>query len=274
MCVLSAAEAGFDTVLYVDRPQSISHARLRVLDWREVDLRWSPDDVKLKRRDLPYYAGFADLFRYSLLTQTDGWWFDCDTLILRPAQHFASLLVPDSVVLGYEDDRVVNNAVIGSCNRSAMRVVYETALPYYPVFEAWGITGPRLVTRLVENGELSASIQCPSIFYPVHHNNISRIYLPEDRDALVAEEPGWYCLSLWGEVLSRSGLKYLAPPPGSYLADLLSRNPVLGKISGDPAGMAAYLAQNLKRLDDMNSGRLALATLGRKLAEKLKFGKP
>src|SRR5690606_15453350 len=98
ICVLSAAEKGFETVLFSDRVQSVSHPRLRVEDWREIELPYSPEEVRLQGRGEPFFAGFADLFRYKLLSRRQGWWFDCDTIILKSSVEFQSLLAEHDLI--------------------------------------------------------------------------------------------------------------------------------------------------------------------------------
>jgi hypothetical protein len=267
--VLSAAEAGFRTTLFTDRLQTISHSNLQIADWREIDIPWGPEDVRLRGEDRPCYAAFSDLFRFALLSQHDGWWFDTDTIILRDSSCFAELLRPDMISIGRENGSLLNGAVLGSMNTSQAQSLLDAALPAFPTLDRWGIVGPGLITNMVASGDLEARIFDQSFFYPVHHNEIAKIYLPEERTKLISQEKDWYCLSLWGEVLSRSGLKYLAPPPGSYLADLLGRNPAWGSISGDPVGMANYLSKNMHSLEDLDSGRVALHTLIRKSRSRL-----
>lgn len=267
--VLSAAEAGFDTVLFTDRHQNLKHSALRLADWREIGLPWNPIDVRLEGRDKPYFAGFANLFRYRLLSVHAGWWFDCDTIILKHASEFEKLICEQDIVVGLEDDATVNNAVIGADNPDAMKRLYEAALPHYPFFKTWGITGPKLMTETISAGNLKACIQPKCAFYPIHHNEIADVFLPSMSEELREQESDWFCLSLWSEVLSRSGLAYLSPDPESYLGELLARRPELGEVAGDPANMAAFLAENARRLDDMDSGRLALKTLVRKLSARL-----
>lgn len=263
--VLSAVEAGFDAVLFTDRELTRPCRGARVLDWREIELPWTPEQVRLKGSSKPYFAGFADLFRYALLSQSDGWWFDCDTIILRSEADFSTLLKAGRVVLGYEDAKVVNNAVIGSNNMQEMKKLYEAAVPHYPLFERWGVTGPRLVTKMAaRSGKLDADLVSPEHFYPLHHGDIAKVFLPKCRAALEEVSGNWFCLSLWNEVLSRSGLKYMSPPSDSFLSALLSARSELGVIADDPAGMASYLAENLQQLDRLDSGRVALGTLMRK----------
>jgi hypothetical protein len=271
--VLSAAEAGFETVLFTDRSQELAHANLRLSDWREIALPWAPDEVRLKGEDRPCYAAFSDLFRFALLAKNDGWWFDCDTIILRDASDFASLLHDGKLTVGRENDQVINGAVLGSVGKTHAQHLYDRASEAFPVLDAWGVVGPALITRAISEGAVAAQVLDQDYFYPVHHADIAEIYLPEKRVDLIKREKDWYCLSVWGEVLSRSGLAHLQPPLDSYLGDLLVRRPALGEIGGDSARMADYLAENLRLLDDRESGRTALKTLVRKARARLSWGR-
>lgn len=267
--VLSAAEAGFDTVLFSDAKQDIAHAKLRVADWREIDLPWAPEDVRIFGEERPCYAAFSDLFRFALLAQHDGWWFDCDTIVLRDTEAFAHLLRPGALTVGREDSRVINGAVIGSDGKSQAKYLYDRAKAAFPVLNAWGEVGPALITRAIAEQAVAAHLLEKKYFYPVHYSKIADIYDPEKCGVLREQEKDWFCLTVWGEMLSRSGLKYLSPPPGSYLSDLLARRPDLGRIDGDTARMAAYLAENLGRLDELDSAWVAIRTLKFKVVHKV-----
>ena len=267
--ILSAAEAGFETVLFSDRDQQISHPALRKTDWREVAVPWAPEKVRLKDEDRPCYAAFSDLFRFALLAQNDGGWFDCDTIVLRDAAAFADLLRPGKLTVGRENVQVINGAVLGSEGRTQAQYLYEKALTAFPVLDTWGIVGPQLITRSIAEGAVDAHVCDQTHFYPVHHADIAQIYLPDECAGLQEKEQEWYCLSVWNEVLTRSGLAHLPPPPGSYLNALLARRPELGGITGDPTSLATYLAHNLRQLEEMDSGRVAMKTLARKAAAQI-----
>lgn len=264
LSILSASEAGFDTVLFTDRPQTIPHPRIRIADYREISLPWSPHDVRLRGKDGPCFAAYSDLFRYAVLARNDGWWFDCDTVVMKDAEAFAALLQMDQIVFGFEDDATINGAVIGSTSKSGMTRLYDEAASFFPVLSRWGVVGPDLITRLITTSRLEAKVVPQAQFYPVHHNDIQQVFLPEHREALKAREGDWYCLSLWNEVLSRTGLKHLSPPRDSYLGDLLTRRPELGSITTDPTGMALFLADSIARMEALDSGKQALHTLWRK----------
>lgn len=267
--VLSAAEAGFETVLFTDRDQAIKHPALRIADWREIDIPWAPEEVRLKGFDRPCYAAFSDLFRFALLAKNDGWWFDCDTIIMRDMQAFAELLRPDNLTVARENNQFINGAVLGSVGHKHAQYLYDRALDEFPTLKAWGLVGPRLISQAIFKGKVDAHVLNREYFYPVHHADISQIYLPQECERLKNQERDWYCLSLWNEVLSQSGLTHLTPPPNSYLGDLLARRPELGRIDGDPARVAAYLAENLHRLDELDSGRVAVQTIARKVVARI-----
>lgn len=269
--ILSAAEAGFETVLFTDRSQNIHHPKLTQTNWREVDLPWSPEEVRLRGEGKPCFAAFSDLFRYAVLAKHDGWWFDCDTILLRNQEAFDKLLLPGNVTVGLENDVVVNGAVLGSRSKDAMQLLFEQAMPAFPILDSWGVVGPSLISNLIAEDRFPALVLRKEHFYPIHHSDIAQVFLPEYRETFKAEQQHWYCLSLWGEVLSRSGLKHLAPPQDSYLGDLLSSNPALGEIRTDPVELANYLERNLHKLETLESGRVALRTLLRKAKSKI-FG--
>jgi hypothetical protein len=269
--VLSAAEAGFETMLFTDEHQHISHPNLRKVDWREIDMPFSPGEVRLKGDSRPCYAAFSDLFRFALLAQTDGWWFDCDTVVLREADEFSTLLKSGQLTVGRETDQIINGAVLGSVGMTQAKVLFDRAIRAFPVLDAWGVVGPSLITRAISEGAVEAQVLEQSFFYPVHHADIADIYLPGKLGSLRNQEKHWFCLSVWGEVLSRSGLAHLSPPPGSYFSHLLASRPELGQINTDTERMAGYLAENLRRLDDMESGRVALRTLIRKLGARIRW---
>ena len=267
--VLSAAEAGFETVLFTDRGHPVAHPKLRTLDYREVELPWRPAQVRIKGETKPCYAAFSDLFRFASLAQNDGWWFDCDTIILRDAASFSNLMRPNKLTVGRENNHVINGAVLGSLGKIQAQHLFERAYTAFPIIDIWGAVGPALITQATSEGMIDPHILEQKYFYPVHHQDIARIYMPQDCSDLKDQEAEWYCLSLWNEVLSRSGLKHLSPPTDSYLGTLLARRPELGEMNGDPAQMANYLANNLQRLDDLHSGRIALRTFLRKASARL-----
>lgn len=241
MSIASAVDAGFKTTVFVDRKQSLLREKVEYVDWREVGLPWSPDEVTIEGREVPYFAGFANLFRYKLLSQFPGWWFDCDTFILRSADDFVSLLPERGLLVGMQTEHSVNNAVLGGKEGSQARVLYEHAEPHFPNFSGWGETGPRLLTKLVQDDQIDVKRVAPQYFYPVPPKEYFKLYMPEHRDAFLQHQKDWFCVTLWGEMLRRSGLAYLGFPEGSYLHELSKQNPSWGTHATDLDKLSRHL---------------------------------
>ncbi len=273
LSVLSAARAGFRTTLFSDRAHDLSGADIEQADYRDVYDAHAPDAIRIRGREGPAYAAFSDVFRFALLTQRSGWWFDCDTLILRPREDFDALLGREVFVLGREADTTVNGAVIGSRHAAAPAALLAAANTHLPVLETWGVIGPALISASLAAGEIACDVLPQTAFYPVHHDEIGAIFQPSRRVEMEERTRGSYCLSLWNEVLGKTGLRYLAPPPDSHLAQVLTR--LFGEVNlvTDRAALADYLVANTSRIDSLDSGRVAMRTILRKASARIGRGR-
>ena len=175
------------------------------------------------------------------------------------------------MVFGRESENLVNGAIMGSRGRvQAMRLL-DACQSAFPVLDRWGVVGPFLITRLLNENSIQANIVPQNYFYPIRAEEIFKLYLPEEKEEIFSQEQDWYCITLWGETLSRYGLKYMSPPNGSYLEDLFRRRPMLGQIKGDPIGMARYLQQNQRLIKEFHSRRHVAQLIYRWFAKNLKL---
>jgi hypothetical protein len=189
------------------------------------------------------YALVSDLFRYAALRRSGGLWVDTDLIALR-AFDFAD----GEIVLGFESDGLVNNAVFGApAHHWLVEELYHHALaprlriPWledplparavvhrglgllrrgrlFRVADApWGAIGPRLLTWVVRERDLGSSVREPSLFYPIGWREVDLLLAEDDAGAgrIGAET---YAVHLWGDMLARRGV--VAPPPGSLLQRL------------------------------------------------------
>lgn len=276
LSILTAAQSGFDVTLYVDREQDELDPRIQQRDYREVYDRYKPEEIRLSGRSEPFYAGFSDVFRCAVLAQNDGWWFDCDTLILKPASEFRALSANCSIVVGREDDSSVANGVIGSNNRHMMEVLLEQTEKQLPNQTTFGDTGPRLLTKVIRTSDFNCKIVDPEYFYPIHYKEAEHLYLPSKYASVKEAIKSSYCISLWGEVLRRTGYQYLSPPAGSFLAEFIAKHDTSVKFPNQSEKMAEFLALNKARLEvlDSSSGTLALKTLAAAALKRLRVGPP
>lgn len=159
------------------------------------------------------YAAFSDAFRYACLWQHGGCYVDCDVLCLAARFPQRPLLV------GREDAQRVCGAVLGLEAGSALaREALFEALSFGLERVRWSEIGPRLVTRLIAEHGLDASVLPPRAFYPIHHTDWLDPLLPSARRSVERRVEGAYACHLWNEKLRRAGLdKNVLPPRGSWL---------------------------------------------------------
>jgi hypothetical protein len=184
-------------------------------------------------------AGFSNRFRYELLHRFGDWWVDTDVVCLND-------LAPSSeIFMGWENERVVGNAILKFPQSSAFVATLIAACETAGTDIAWGETGPFLLTRLVAEHGLSDKPVPPHIAYPITSADALHLLLPSrtsDVIELIRDAP---LLHMWNEVRRRAVvLPWIAPPRDSFVAELFRRHHV-----EFPSGYM-YTADQLERLSN------------------------
>ena len=213
-CIQSFLDKGFDYHLYCYRPIANVPPGCQLLDAGKV----LPESRIIRYTRGPgkgSVALFANMFRYKLLYESGGWWVDTDMFCLTQA-------LPDAgVVLSQEDAQGLNNAIMRfPPGHALLQAGYEACMAQGEDAE-WGDTGPRLLTRLTAEFDLSGSVFAPEVFYPLSYRQFWFVFDPR-RTAYAAERiRGAATIHLWNNMLSRSSLdKNVLPPDGSLLRNL------------------------------------------------------
>ena len=119
----------------------------------------------------PFYAQFADWFRYALLYRYGGWWVDTDLVCLKPFDFGREYVFSSET---HENvPNALNNVVIKTpagapILRYMMEHCAETSregLPYTAL-------GPKLISTAVEKFGLSENIEPPETFCPVPYHDL------------------------------------------------------------------------------------------------------
>jgi hypothetical protein len=170
-------------------------------------------------------SAFTDLFRFKLLLERGGWWVDTDVLCLRPD-------LPDQpVAFGWEsNDRVIGTAALKLPRQHwfAERL-YASALDIVRsrgggAEVRWAEIGPVLLTRLVRECGLAASVEPQRRFFPLGWRDYQLVVLPEEHEAILARTRESAFVHLWSEMFRRQRLDPAAAPPGSWLAAMFARH--------------------------------------------------
>jgi hypothetical protein len=162
-------------------------------------------------------SGFANLFRYALLQELGGWWVDTDVVCLARD-------IPETEYVFAAHDGTVQSAIIRSPARSAL-----TALALRRATEAgkargFGVTGPILLTEVVQELDLGEHAWNEERLYPVGWRDALAVFDPDQARDVARKAAGASFLHLWNEVLRVHGiLKTVRPPSGSFLGGLYDR---------------------------------------------------
>jgi len=144
------------------------------------------------------YIAFSDLFRFKLLRDVGGWWFDLDVICLRPID------LESNLCLGWEQESVVGSSIIRSdANSRFASELYERASRRVTENDPVEFTeiGPRLITTVVRDLGLERAVLSAPTFYPVHWRYAGDMFESDDEGAWWSRFTGSYSVHLWNEIL-------------------------------------------------------------------------
>lgn len=183
-----------------------------------------PRESIFQYEDYPTYAGFADFFRWKLLSEQGGWWVDMDTVCLKPFD-FPSEYVFSSGTLWKDGKnegryRPNNAAVKAPANSAAMRQCWSYCKEMDSATLKWGFAGPGLLVEVVYPQGLQRYIQPPDVFCPVKGDEWGSVLDPgvsfNFPDETVA-------VHFWNELWRRNGRDKDAQYPPDCLYEILKR---------------------------------------------------
>ncbi|MEM7619934.1 MAG: hypothetical protein AAF228_05660, partial [Pseudomonadota bacterium] len=232
LCLTSALQAGHEVTLYTYYDVLNVPNGVDVRDAREI----MPEDqlIKYDKKGKISYALGSDIFRYSLMQQSKGYWIDTDVYILKP------LVFEQDIVLGWQYENSVNGAVLYiKQNTLLLRKLMEhvTSYPCIPPWWSirnkgsqklkalfgvpkpvermkWGVYGPHAITYFVKELQLENQIMSQDIFYPNPWQNSKDIFFAGfDISSCVTSNTK--AIHLWNENIKE--FKKLPPAPNSFL---------------------------------------------------------
>lgn len=174
LCLRSFVAHGYEPQLYAYEKIGNVPAGVAVRDAREI-LPESKIFTYQEGLGKGSYAGFANLFRYHLLHQKGGWWFDMDFVLLRPLPQTDRLLIASSFESPW--GAFANNCTLHApVEHPAIRWLRdETQAIVSSGSVHFGETGPFLVQRLVKEQNLHDEVAPWWQFSPYPWTQISRV---------------------------------------------------------------------------------------------------
>ena len=163
-------------------------------------------------------AAFSDAFRYQVIKKKGGWWFDSDVICLVDSGPFSAIIDKKSIKisLGYESPVLINGAVLYIDNHIVLQKILDELESVGTEFE-WGDIGPKLITRVINNLQLTHLVD-PSFYYYAIYEDYQRLYDPKCLKWCQEMVGKSFALHLWNDLMRRYKIpKNIMPPAGSFL---------------------------------------------------------
>lgn len=222
-CLKSFVDHGYGIDLYTYDANLVVPAGVRICDAAEVARQ---DEIFVYQAEgfgKGSPSAFSNLFRYKLLLEKGGWWIDTDVVCLTDR-------IPTvSEFFARQDADFVNGAIMYfEPAHPVMAKCLAQAMNLGPNVK-WGDTGPRLLTRaLQEAGCLDRALPA-AVCYPVHYTHALDILRPSSTALLAPQVESSLFLHLWNSMLVHRGVeKDCRPPKRSLLRALTDKHPVEG----------------------------------------------
>lgn len=202
MCVNSFIKNGFELNIWTYGKNEINVEGAAVRDAREI----IPESLVFLNQ-AGSYAGFSDLFRYSVLCCYGGLWADTDVVALKPA-----LKLPKKPFLVTERSRqnqisingnLIFNPVRKYGNLVDLARVYAERFPKNEI--TWSEIGPALLTAIIKSYPMHGfDIYPPEFANQINYWDCPGIFIDENIDFPFIDD--MHFLHLYNEMWRRNGV--------------------------------------------------------------------
>ncbi len=202
LCVNSFIKNGFDLCIWTYGSNEINMKGASVRDAREI----IPESFVFKNQ-VGSYAGFSDLFRYSILCVYGGLYVDTDVISLKPANKMPSrpFLVTERTQEGGMkiNGNVIFNPVRRNGNLVDLARVYAEKFPKGDI--TWSEIGPALLTAIVQSyPKHGFEIYPPDFANRLNYWDCPHAFVNENTNFTITDD--MHFLHLYNEMWRRAGV--------------------------------------------------------------------
>lgn len=217
ICIESFIINGFKVNLYT-YDKSIKIEGINIIDANEIIKEEDVNKYNFSGYKSSPYSGLSNEFRYLLMREKKGWWFDTDVLCLKHARFFDELdNQNEKFIAGFEKNKNVNVAVLKINETKIIDNLLEK-LKIKKENLKWGELGPQLFTATLNEYNYINLSQPKNLFYSINYENFMLPLLSErklETKNLLKES---FVCHLYNEIQKRHGIpKNILPPKNSFL---------------------------------------------------------
>jgi Glycosyl transferase family 2/Alpha 1,4-glycosyltransferase conserved region len=222
-CLKSFIDSGYAVDLYTYDVTLAVPAGVRVCDAAELVSRDEVFVYEAEGFGKGSPSAFSNYFRYKLLAEKGGWWIDTDVVCLTDR-----VPVVNEFFARQDMDFVACGTMFFEPGHPIMQRCLAQAIKLGRTVK-WGDTGPRLLTRVLEeSGCLDRAVPA-SVCYPIHYSAALDMLRPSKTAVLAPQIESSLFLHVWNSTLVHRGVqKTFLPPKGSLLRGWMDKYPVDG----------------------------------------------
>ena len=168
-------------------------------------------------------SSFSNIFRFELLKQYGGWWFDMDCICIKDVKEFQKLTINNNFIIGKERINYTGSSVLFFNDTDLLNNLVNTTWDIikknnYNFF--WGEIGPDLISEIILNKKLMSETLDQTYFYEISADRFNMLFKTFSSSRINTELnlEDAFIVHTWNEIFKRYFIsKSKLPPKNSYL---------------------------------------------------------
>lgn len=170
-------------------------------------------------------AAFSDFFRYKLISEYGGWWFDTDCFCLKDVSEYTKIKSDYDLVSFYEEtDSVACGVFYLKKGTIISTLIIEEFNQLLEVEKGkvskWATFGPKFFTNFINKYNLLDGIFDPSFCYAIHWGGVDLMLYPQHLEEALDITKDSLLTHIWTPTFSEKQIDKNNPIEGSFLHKL------------------------------------------------------
>jgi len=173
-------------------------------------------------------AAFSDFFRYKLISEYGGWWFDTDCFCLKDVSEYTKIKSNYDLVSFYEEDDNIACGVFYLKKDTILSNLIMQEFNHLLEIEKgkvskWATFGPKFFTNFINKYNLLDGIFDASYCYSIHWNDVDLMLYPQNLENAINATKDSLLTHIWTPTFAEKQIDKNNPIEGSFLHNLYTK---------------------------------------------------